>query len=413
MSHETHPDRLDIVDALRGFALAGIVIAHILEQYLASPRPKLDWWTPATPLDSVIGLLDFMLIVGKFYSIFALLFGMSFAIMMGNAARKGHNFSGRFLWRLTILLGFGLIHSLIYRGDILVVYVLIGFFLPLFYGLNNRWLWAMSAILFLGAGRILFFAITGQEGFIAGANTEDSPAVIHYVNTLKFGSFWDVVRLNVPYIYTGKLDYQFGIFGRGYFTLAYFLVGMWLVRSGIVYRLAEYKSTIKKVFWWALGIGLAMIAVSMAGFATMPKPFTMSSWHFVLAYNFAAIGNIAITALLISGFLLLYLRKPQSRLRKLAPYGRMALTNYIVQSIIGTAILYGWGFGLLGEFHQWQLLIAGIVFIALQVAVSQWWLKHFNYGPLEWLWRCATWFSVFRLTRAAPRELHPAQATDR
>lgn len=401
MSQRYDCHRLELVDALRGFALAGIVVAHALEQYTAAPRPVVDWWVARNSADSVIAVGQFIFVVGKFYALFALLFGMSFAIMMGNAASKGRNFSGRFIWRLTLLLGFGVIHSLIYRGDILGVYVIIGFLLPLFYNISNRWLWLIATVLFLGAGRLLFFAITGKVSLLSWENSPESPAVIDYVNTLKSGSFLAVVEHNLHYMYTGKLDFQFGIFGRGYFTLAYFLVGMWLVRSGIVYRLDQYRPQIKKLLWLSLAMTLLTLVASMVAFTRMPQPFNMASWHFVLSYNVAALGNVAMTALLTCSFVLWYLRHPQGRLTALAPYGRMALTNYVSQSVVGTFALYGWGLGYLGEFHDWQMLLAAGVMIALQIHFSHWWLKRFHYGPLEWLWRCGTWGAGYPLRRLA------------
>ncbi len=124
-------NRIDAVDALRGFALAGIVFAHMIEQFLAAPRPAEGWLVEPNLADHLVNAFNGIFIMGKFFSIFAVLFGMSFAIMMGNAAAKGRSFSGRFVWRLAILLLFGFLHSLLYRGDILTVYVAVGFCLPL------------------------------------------------------------------------------------------------------------------------------------------------------------------------------------------------------------------------------------------------------------------------------------------
>lgn len=392
-------ERLQVVDALRGFALAGIVVAHMLEQFIAAPRPAEGWGVESLLIDNIVLGGQVIFVMGKFYSIFALLFGMSFAIMMENAARKGSNFSGRFLWRLTLLLLFGIAHSLIYRGDILVVYVVIGFVLPLFYNLPNKWLWAFVSLLFLGAGRFLFFAITGKASLLSWENTPTSPEVAAYIDILKTGSFWDVVQTNFTYMYTGKFDFQFGIFGRGYFTLAYFLIGLWLVRCGYMQRVGEYKTRIKKIMWWSLGLTLLFYLLAVGAFLQLPQPPDMSSWPFVLAYNIYDFTNISTTVFLICAFLLLYLRKPQGRLQSLAPYGRMALSNYIMQSLIGTFLLYGWGLGLLGKVHDWQMLIASFVFIYLQIQFSKFWLKQFYYGPLEWLWRCATYFKTFQFRR--------------
>ena len=125
--------RIEAVDALRGFALAGIVFAHMIEQYIATIRPIEGWLVEPDIFDQIVSAFHGFFIMGKFFSIFAVLFGMSFAIMMGNAAAKGRSFSGRFIWRLAILGAIGFVHSLFYRGDVLTIYVAIGFCLPLFY----------------------------------------------------------------------------------------------------------------------------------------------------------------------------------------------------------------------------------------------------------------------------------------
>lgn len=393
-------DRLNIVDALRGFALAGIVIAHMVEQYTAAPRPETGWGVESLLIDKIVVAAQVVFFIGKFYSIFALLFGMSFAIMMHNTAAKGGNFSGRFLWRLTLLLIFGIIHSLVYRGDILVVYVVIGFALPLFYNLPNKWLWAITALLFLGAGRFLFFAITGKASLLSSENTPSSPEVIAYVEVLKTASFWGVVKANFPYLYTGKFDFQFGIFGRGYFTLAYFLAGMYLIRCGIVHKLSMYKPIIKRVMFWSLGLTLIFYALAAVAFLQIDKEnFSMNSWSFVMSYNIFDLTNLGSTVFFVCGFTLLYLRRPEGILARLAPYGRMALSNYLLQSLLGTFLLYGWGLGLLGNLHDWQTLLLGLAIIWIQIKISHLWMQKFHYGPCEWLWRCGTYFKAVKLRR--------------
>lgn len=392
--------RLDAVDALRGFALAGIVIAHMIEQYIGAPRPSEGWSVEAVLADNIVLGGHMLLVMGKFYSIFALLFGMSFAIMMQNAAARGENFSGRFLWRLSLLGVIGIVHSLIYRGDILLVYVIIGFLLPLFYNVPNKWLWAIATLLFLGAGRFAFFILTGKATLLSWENSPESPVVANYVHTLKTGSFWDVVQVNFPYMYTGKFDFQFGIFGRGYYTLAYFLLGLWLVRSGITHNLAEHKPGIKRCLWWSLGLTFLLYLCTFAAFSQVKMPPDFATWPTVLAYNVFDLTNLSTTVFFICAFLLLYLRKPSGRLNALVPFGRMALSNYLLQSLLGTFIFYGWGLGLVGEIHDWQMLLFSLVFIYLQVQFSKYWLQHFHYGPLEWLWRSGTWFRFTRFRRA-------------
>lgn len=392
--------RFEAVDALRGFALAGIVVAHMVEQYIAAPRPPAVWQIEPVASDGVIQLLMFLLVSGKFYSMFAVLFGMSFTIMMDKAQSKGQNFAGRFIWRLMVLLGFGIVHAAFYRGDILTGYVLIGLCLPLFYHLPNRWLLGIAGLLLVGVGQWCFYAFSGRVSLLPEAPAPDAPSVIAYVQTLRDGSFADVVAANLTTGMLHKFDFLFGVFGRGYMTLGYFLVGVWLVRTGFLRDLNRHRKTLKRVMWWSLALAVFFLAAMFGAFALMPDMITFSQWKHVFGFSFYNYFSIALTACLIAAFLRLFARRPEGRLKLLAPYGRMALTNYVVQSLLGTFLLFGWGLGYLGRLHDWQTLLIALVVIVFQVNLSRWWLSHFRYGPLEWLWRCGTYFRWMPFSRS-------------
>jgi uncharacterized protein len=391
--------RIDAVDALRGFALAGIVFAHMIEQFIAAPRPPDLWQVEPNLFDQVVMAFNGLFIMGKFFSIFAVLFGMSFAIMMGNAAAKGRSFSGRFAWRLAILMAFGCVHTLIYRGDILTVYAAIGFCLPLFYRVPSKVLWIVAVLLFLGIGRYVFYGITGTTTLLGYQLTPDSPVIAAYVEILKNGSFIEVAKENLQHGFASKFDFQVGVFGRGYLTLAYFLVGMWLVRSGIMANLEDNRPLIKKVMWWSIALLVVFLVCMVAAFSVIPNLMEFNNWQSVVAFTFYDLFNMAFTSLLICGFLLLFLRRPTGWLGSLAPYGRMALSNYLLQSLAGTFLLYGWGLGLLGRLHDWQTFLISLAVIFLQVRMSKWWLSGHYYGPLEWLWRCGTFFQRVKMVR--------------
>ena len=391
-------NRIDAVDALRGFALAGIVFAHMIEQFIAAPRPEF-WQVESNIFDQIAFGFHFIFVMGKFFSIFAVLFGMSFAIMMGNAAAKGRSFSGRFIWRLAILGAIGFVHSLFYRGDILTVYVAIGFCLPLFYRVSSKTLWFIVVLLCLGAGRYLFYLLTGTSTILSYDYIPESPVVAAYVELLQNGSFIEVARENFYHGFATKLDFMVAIFGRGYLTLAYFLVGMWLVRSGIMRNLEANKPFIKKVMWWSLGLSLGFFVLLAVAFSSIPDLMEFKNWTSVVAFTTYDLFNIALTVFLMSGFLLLFLRRPTGWLGSLAPYGRMALTNYLVQTLIGTFILYGWGLGYLGHLHDWQMFLLSFLLIFMQVRMSMWWLSRYHFGPMEWLWRCGTYFSRVKFLR--------------
>ena len=392
-------NRIDAVDALRGFALAGIVFAHMIEQFIASPRPVDGWLVESNIFDHIAQGFYSLFIMGKFFSIFAVLFGISFAIMMGNAAARGRSFSGRFVWRLAILFAIGFIHSLIYRGDILTIYAAIGFCLPFFYRMSNKALWFIVVLLFLGLGRYLFYLVMGSSSFLGYEHTSASPVIAAYFEVLKTGSFLEVARENFFHGFASKADFQLGAFGRAYLTLAYFLVGMWLVRSGIISNLEANKHLVKKVLKWSIGACVVFFFCLGASFSFFPDLMEFKSWGAVFAFVFYDLFNIAFTAILMTSFMLIYLRKPTGWLGSLAPYGRMALSNYLLQTLIGTFLLYGWGLGLVGAIHDWQMLLFSVAVIYVQIQLSKWWLSRYYYGPFEWLWRCGTYFKGVKFAR--------------
>ena len=228
-------ERIEIIDALRGFALAGIVFTHVLENFIAAPvTPEVaEAMSPGIVDQIASGLTDF-LFRGKFFALFSFLFGLSFFIQMDNGEKRGEYFGGRFLWRLIILLAIGFVHSMFYRGDILSLYALVGIFLIPFFKVNTKLILALAGLIFLGLGRYLVFYFTGGEPlFISEELNPESPAVAGYINILQTGTFAEVAESNAIQGNTWKAEFQFGVFNRGYLTLGFFLLGLVIWQNGI------------------------------------------------------------------------------------------------------------------------------------------------------------------------------------
>lgn len=392
--------RIDAIDALRGLALGGIVVAHMYEQFISAPRPPSLWLVEPTLVDQIISLCINLLVYSKFYTIFSILFGVSFAIMMDKAAQRGESFGGRFLWRLVLLGVIGFFHALLYRGDILTVYVSIGILLPLLYRLPDKWLLLLCLPIFLGVGRYLFFGITGAATLLPELPMPDAGSVARYVELLRHGSFIEVVRENFVTGFAHKFDFQVAAIGRQYLTLAYFLVGLWLYRSGFLRRLTDSAVTsLKKIFWWSLGATILLHGATLLVFMNLPQPFQMASWNFMFSMTVYDLASLAATVTIASGFLWWYLSRRDNRPNGLCSYGRTALSNYVLQTLIGTFIFFGWGLGLVGKLHDWQTFLLSAMIIIVQIRLSQWWLARFKYGPLEWLWRSATYLRWARFRR--------------
>ena len=391
-------NRITIVDALRGFALAGIVICHVVENYIGSvPTAEFNDAVHQGLIDDIVDGFIGIFLRGKFIALFSFLFGLSFFIQMDNAHTKGKRFGTRFLWRLILLFAIGFVHSLFYRGDILTVYAILGIFLIPFYNVSNKWLLGIAALLFMGLARFLLFASIGGEGVFTNFDIDpESPKVLAYYDTLKNGTLLDVFATNATQGHIDKAEFQYGVFGRGYFTFAFFLVGLFVGRSGFFKRFKEETKLMKKILVYSLIALVVSFGIMAGGFISMGTNFNLQSWNAMIGLTGMDMSNAAMTIIYIVLFTMWFKKsKGEKLLLKFAPYGRMALTNYVLQSIIFTFVFFGWGLGLIGELRQVYTFLLALLFIALQMLVSKWWLQHFKYGPLEWLWRSLTFFKIF------------------
>lgn len=410
-------DRIVTLDAVRGFALTGIIAVHMVEQYLGSPPPASRAVVAVPAIDAVAGALTGLLFVGKFFAMFSLLFGVSFFIQMERAAARGQAFERRFTWRLAVLFAIGMAHHLVYRGDILAVYAALGLVLLLYYRVSDRWLLAAAAAVLLGGPRLLLALWTTAAGSTPALMPDDA-SIQTYWDTLKGGSPAAIAWLNLTEGVWPKLQFLFSWFGRGYQTLGLFLVGLYLARRRWHEQLESRRPAIKRLLWWSLAACGVVVLVAGAGFAVaaaagmLPQgggaasgpPQAPPVWLLVGGFLLYDVFNLGVMGAMLAGFLLLF-ERPRARgvLRWFAPVGQTALTTYVMQSVAGALIYYGYGLNLLGEIGAAAGLgLAAIVF-AGQIVATHLWLRFFRYGPLEWLWRSATYMRVQPLARGGAR----------
>lgn len=404
----THPtsdpstgNRILMVDALRGFALLGIMIVHMLEQYLAGAAPaEFQNYAAQLPIDQVFMAISGILLQGKFFAIFSFLFGLSFFLQMETARRKEIPFIGRFVWRLVLLFVIGFIHSLFYRGDILSIYAMVGLALVLFYRASDRTLLIFAALFIGGAPRFILWAVRTIYD-LPPVNWEAfAPQDAWYYDTVKNGTLWEIFKANAGYGFYMKLIFQFDTVSRGYITFGMFLLGIWVGRSRFFENLPQYRPLLKRLIWGSL-IGIAiLVGVLIILFNTIKD---YNSFPAMVGMSLGDIGNDLIALLEVSIFLLLGLgKRGPGMIRAFAPYGKMALSNYVMQSLIGTFIFFGWGLGQIGAWGAAINFGLAISLFILQTQWSKWWLKKFNYGPLEWVWRSATQLQWVTLRKLAP-----------
>jgi uncharacterized protein len=362
--------RLVIVDSLRGFALMGLFIVHMVEYF------ELYWYAPEP---GWVHDVVFSLFGGKAYAMFALLFGLSFYIIMDNQAKRGADFRGRFAWRLTLLCAMGYLHGVLYSGDILQVLGVAGFTLLLAWSVPTRWLWMLAALLLLQA------PVIGMLLWHAAAGTVPAEALHRSVMPVTFeiyalGSFSEVAQRNLYWGQLGKWLFMVES-GRLWTILGMFMAGLALGRSA--FFAAAHRHRKATVYALTAGLLTALFCHLAAGSLQ-----GSAAWSAVLR----AWMNTGLMAAGVALFVLVYdLPLVHGALKSLAAPGRMSLTIYASQSLYGVPLFYGFGLGAYARIGQVNALLLGVTLWLLQIALAHWWLKRFHYGPLEWLWRAATY----------------------
>ncbi|HEX2935904.1 MAG TPA: DUF418 domain-containing protein [Bacteroidales bacterium] len=389
--------RIVLIDSLRGFALAGVALVHFTQRYITYATPESFLNGVNSIPDYIVNGLVQLFFVGKSYALFSLLFGLSFTIQMQSAEHRGENFSLRFLWRAALLFVIGYGHHLFYGGDILTMYALLAPFIIPFYKLNNKWLLMVAGMMFIGLPSLLTLALIGDSHLFGMPWFEDfaSPINQEMFHAFQSGSLSDVFRVNT--LYGMKMQYSFQLIsGRLYNTYGYFLLGLFLGKIGLFRNVDSYIPYLKKSIKWSLISFPVIIGIGILVFWLATRNGQLSSrWDTIIGMTLYNLINIPFSIIILSGFILLYQKsKWQKRLSYFAPYGRMALTNYVSQAIVGSFILCGWGLGLCDHIRTLYLFIIAIGLVIVQTYACRIWLNTFRYGPLEWLWRSGTYLKV-------------------
>ncbi|MBD2722541.1 DUF418 domain-containing protein [Hymenobacter armeniacus] len=406
-------NRAELLDALRGFALCGVCLANLFTGFAAwnEPGGPPAAQLPTAATDPAAAFLIRALVDGKFYSLFSLLFGVGFAVQLHSATARGDTQLLTYRRRLWVLLGIGLMHLLfVWPGDILAFYALVGLLLVRLRHLPDRAIgrWAAGllllpvplwAVFWLGGGWQALVPLTPAAPFYAVAQALDRPLHItsfyQVVANSDWGFFWKAMRSGFFYR-AGDLLFQWRICK----VLAMFLLGLWVGRHQVFRQLDAYRPLLRRVALGGLALGLA--ANLLNAYLNHGREYNLGQapglWFAVLY----ALG-VGPLALGYAATFALAWRRPGARLvlRQLAPLGRMALTCYLSQSLIGSFLFYGLGLGWAGKVGPTLLwhLAAGIV--GSQLLFCRWWLQRYQFGPAEWLWRSLSYRRAQPLRRAA------------
>ena len=402
-------ERIDFLDVLRGIAIQFIFMANILTFsgifFFDSTfrNPKAVWAS-----DDLLDFISFTLIDGKFYSIFSLLFGIG--CMMQYQKLKGSDkpFAPFFYRRMFWLLVFGLVHLVgFWMGDILTLYALLGFLLVFFVDTSDKKLLSFAAILILIPllnWLIINFLKFDYPQFLfqksldlwkhfgyppSEYNGESFVDMQFYTNN---GSWVDFFKMNlsIAFVRVGFILES----GRVFKVFGIFLIGLWAARKILNEGLLSNIKFLKKVAIIGIGIGLPM-SIVRTYFVFFGGQSTMISFLKTLNYALStvplALGYAALLAII-------YYKKP-ALLNWIAPAGKMAFTNYLMQTAISIVIFYKLGFGFAGQFGLTVITLIAISIFLLQVLFSTFWLKYFRFGPLEWIWRQLTYRQIIKIRK--------------
>lgn len=387
-------ERIEILDVLRGLAVGGILIGNM--QWFSGYGFMPETLAGQSPLDDQIThFLVHFFVEGKFYSIFSFLFGFGFALQIARAEERGDLKASLFKRRLFWLLVIGMLHAyLLWAGDILSIYAVMGFVLILFRKKTNGALlkWAFALLVIPILTYILLYIL-----FVAFV----SPEAIATFEAWQI-DFWNelvkkVQQSNYLQILTGyNLNYIVGRYASLIFEmrlpkiLAMFLLGFYAYRRGFFQDLSSHQPFIRRVLKYGLVLGLVgnVAFAALAGQEAVfpPSPAGIAG---VVAYAF---GVPALTLFYIALVATLWQKAVWRRLLAyIAPVGRMALTNYLLQTVICVLIFYGYGFGQFGRSGATTATLIALAIFLFQILISALWLKYFSYGPIERIWRQLTY----------------------
>jgi uncharacterized protein len=395
-------ERIVELDVIRGIAIFGILLVNML--FFSSPiiyleSANLSWWDE--PWDKLARILIEIFAQGKFYPMFSFLFGLGLMLFMNRAEERGRSSVWLAFRRLVVLLVFGGIHAVfVWSGDILVTYAVLGLLLLVFRSRKPRniLVWASVFLLLPSVfGGLLTLAsvwlapLSGGENELGEQHRLYQEFMVQEVERARWsyseGSYADTIgqRLHdLEYMYS----YAFMSFPT---VMAMLLFGVYAYKQGWLYTGTEQRRRrLRQLLWVSLIVGGCLQGIGM--FAEQQIESFQPGWYdFVYVIGVTLGGPILTFFYMAFLVLLLEIAGWKERLRSIASVGRMALTNYFLQSVMMTLFFNGYGLGWYGKVGTAAGIGIALTLYTIQVVYSRWWMNHYLYGPVEWLWRTLTY----------------------
>lgn len=386
----TRSERHELIDALRGFALCGVLLANMsafsMYEYVAEAAQKA---LPSARFDHIAENVLQLLLTHKAVTVFSILFGLGFAMQLERAQARGADGLRVFLRRMAVLLAIGMLHTSFWWGDILLIYAIAGFAIVPMRKWPDRWLvWGGFFIALAGTAlvRWWFGATSAKTGPLSRPEVfADTLQALS--SPLLLGAFEGNAGLLRWWLPLGGLMLVLFALGR-------FMLGYWAGRRGLLQRPADHVPLLKRILAWTLPLGTAATLLQFwqapikQALPALNQGAGAAAWSALVGLSGPLLLGIAFGTI----FVLLYLRESWRRwLRRFAPVGRMALSNYLMQTAVCSAIFYGYGFGVGPDYGTASWFVVWAALFSVQMALSRWWLARFRFGPMEWLWRTLTY----------------------
>jgi uncharacterized protein len=398
-------ERIEAVDILRGVAILGILIVNLSMRGFSLPEglPAHELWP--NMVDRTVETLILFFADQQFITLFAFLFGLGLAGQMMRAEAGGARFLPLYLRRLCVLFLIGIAHFLLlWDGDILHAYATDGFILLLFLRRSLRTLLVWAGILLCIP--LLFFGFTTRYAITGQVN----PYVMNWIQYEDLAedrqTMEEARRVYSRGTYAEMIEFRAGGLGEllpgndDAHILVGFLLGLYAGRRRIFHDVSAHLAFIRRVQRWGLMIGVAGSAVFVIGESNPSATSVMQNvGRMCLVFAAPAMSFFYASTII----LLTQGEAWRRRLAPLASVGRMALSNYLLQSVICTTIFYSYGLALFCKVRPSLGLLLTIIIWLIQIPLSVWWLRRFQFGPIEWLWRSLTYWQrqPMRVSRRA------------
>lgn len=401
-------ERMHLLDIIRGFALLGILLMNI--EYFQRPLVAMAYGldTSQFGIDYATAWGVYTFVQGKFYTMFSLLFGMGFVLFLDRAIAKVNSPRWLYFRRIFVLGLFGFVHIVyVWGGDILLTYAIAGLFLLLFTKTPEKrlWKWGLAFIII----PVLLYWL-GAWGIQMGLNSPAAPDMLAGFDEQRAmmdgmiatghsvyasGSYAEVVQLRLQ-----EIVLMYGGGGVIFFIptiLGTILIGASLARLQIFTKPLEHRHVIRKLLIYGLVFGLP--SALFVGIFGTDIEMMIPDYRGAQVFTLQAVANLGLCFAYMAILTVLYI-SGKKWIQYLAPAGRMALTNYLTHSIVFTTLFYGYGIGLYGEYGRFGITLMALALYGLQLWFSTWWLQRYQYGPMEWVWRSATYLKLQPMRKA-------------